>query len=87
MRDSGSAARASSLPPFAATIYSTFSESRFSSLCVSHGSDLGEWSSAEQQEEATDLPECLRCGQESMPISRANTRIPTHNIQTDRVSR
>ncbi|GAA6215331.1 uncharacterized, partial [Lates japonicus] len=64
MRDSSSAARASALPPFATSVYSTFPESRLSSLCVSHGSDLGEWSGAEQQQQkATDLFVCLRRGQ------------------------
>lgn len=47
MRDSSAAARASSLPAFATSVYSTFPESRLSSPCVSHGSDLGEWSWAE----------------------------------------
>ena len=65
MRDSGSAARASALPAFATCVYSTFPESRLSSLCVSHGSDLGEWSGTEQQWKATDLCVRLHCGQVS----------------------
>ena len=65
MRDSSSAARASALPACATCVYSTLPESRLSSLCVSHGSDLGEWSGTEQRWRATDLCVCLHCGQVS----------------------
>lgn len=63
MRDISAAV--SALPAFATSVHSTFPGSRLSSLCVSHGSDLGEWSVVERQQKATDLFVCLRRGQVS----------------------
>lgn len=53
--------------------FSSLPENRFCSLCVSHGSDLGERSSAER--EASDPVACLRRGQVSslsLPLSLCN---------------
>lgn len=61
MRDSSAAARARALPAFATSVYFTFPESRLSSLCVSHGSDLGEWSGGRKPQ----ICLCLHSGQVS----------------------
>ncbi|KAK2880475.1 hypothetical protein Q8A73_023173 [Channa argus] len=66
MRESRSAVSASTLPAFTTSVYSTFPESRSSSLSVSHGSDLGEWICVEQQQKARDLFVCLHSGQDEL---------------------
>ncbi|KAK2842672.1 hypothetical protein Q5P01_012872 [Channa striata] len=67
MRESSAAVSTSTLPAcpaaFTTSVYSTFPESRLSSLSVSHGSHLGEWICVEQRHKARDLFVCLHSGQ------------------------